>query len=240
MYLQNKYTKIYNSIIDRAKSRTLPQDNYVEEHHVVPKSIGGNDSKDNLVKLTAREHRLCHLLLPKMTVSKEHTKKMWYAAWMILRVETASQQRLISKGKFYELAKQEFKKSMSELHTSKTVSDETRQKISESRKGKPSPNKGKVMSAEQKQKLSDAKKGTRQSPEVIARQVASRAGYTHTEETKKKIGNGNRGKTMPARSESQKKAVSEKLKGRVVSEETKQKMAAARKQYWASRKAASE
>lgn len=76
MYLQNKYTKIYNSIIDRAKSRTLPQDNYVEEHHVVPKSIGGNDSKDNLVKLTAREHRLCHLLLPKMTVSKEHTKKM--------------------------------------------------------------------------------------------------------------------------------------------------------------------
>lgn len=39
------------------------------------------------------------------------------------------------------------------------VSNETRKKLSESHKGKPSPNKGKQMSEEQKKKLSEARKG---------------------------------------------------------------------------------
>jgi 5-methylcytosine-specific restriction endonuclease McrA len=72
MYLQNKYTSVYNSIIARAKSRELPKEIYTENHHIIPKSLGGSNSKNNLVKLTAREHRLCHLLLPKMTMSEEH------------------------------------------------------------------------------------------------------------------------------------------------------------------------
>ena len=58
MYLQNKYTKCYYSIIDRAKSRDLPKEIYTERHHILPKSLGGANGKDNLVKLTAKEHRL--------------------------------------------------------------------------------------------------------------------------------------------------------------------------------------
>ncbi len=64
MYLDNKYTRIYYSIIDRAKNRVL--NGYTEKHHIIPKSIGGSNTKDNLVKLTPREHFICHLLLPKM------------------------------------------------------------------------------------------------------------------------------------------------------------------------------
>ena len=55
------YHKIYNQIITKAKNRYI--DGYIEYHHVVPKCLGGEDSKENLVALTAREHFICHQLL---------------------------------------------------------------------------------------------------------------------------------------------------------------------------------
>jgi len=78
MYLQNKYTAWYYNIINYAKSRTLLPDVYTEKHHIIPKSLGGDNSKDNLVKLTAKEHFICHLLLPKM-VEINVQKKMIFA-----------------------------------------------------------------------------------------------------------------------------------------------------------------
>lgn len=236
MYLHNKYTSIYYAIIERAKSRTLSKEIYTEKHHIIPRSLGGSNSKNNLVNLTAREHRLCHLLLPKMTISEDHTRKMWYAAWMILRVENQEQEREISKGKFYELAKIEFTKLMSKLHKCKTVSAETRKKISESRKGRPGPNKGKPMSDEQKQKLSRAHTGKVIAQSTVDKILESRKGYKHSEETKKKISDSQLGKIMPPISQEHKDAISKKLKGRVMTEETKQKMSEARKKFWASKK----
>jgi hypothetical protein len=237
MYLQNKYTSVYNNIIARAKSRDLPKEIYTENHHIIPRSLGGSNSKNNLVSLTAREHRLCHLLLPKMTISEDQTKKMWYAAWMILRVENQGQHRSISKGKFYELAKIEFTKLMSKLHKGKIVSAETRKKMSESRKGKPGPNKGKAMSNEQKQKLSKVHTGKIVAQSTVDKILETRKGYKHSEDTKRKISEGNKGKTMPAKTDIQKKVVSEKLKGRVISEETKRRMSASRKAYWDAKRA---
>ncbi len=78
MYLTNKYTKWYNNIILTAKARSLLKIGYSEKHHIIPKSLGGNNSKDNIVALTAREHYVCHLLLPKMTTGKDRNK-MAYA-----------------------------------------------------------------------------------------------------------------------------------------------------------------
>ena len=59
-----QYQQIYTHIIERAKSRQL--DGYGEKHHIIPRCLGGTDDKDNLVKLTYREHFLCHKLLCKM------------------------------------------------------------------------------------------------------------------------------------------------------------------------------
>lgn len=42
---------------------------YFETHHIVPKSLGGTDDKNNLVNLTAREHYIAHLLLVKIAKS---------------------------------------------------------------------------------------------------------------------------------------------------------------------------
>jgi hypothetical protein len=55
------YQKIYDQIIERARNRKI-QD-YTEKHHVVPRSLGGSDEPSNIVKLTPREHLICHQLL---------------------------------------------------------------------------------------------------------------------------------------------------------------------------------
>jgi hypothetical protein len=75
------YKKVYYQIINKAKERNITKEEYkekeiyVENHHILPKSLGGDDSEDNLVLLTAREHFMCHYLLAKMF--KKETLK-WY------------------------------------------------------------------------------------------------------------------------------------------------------------------
>ena len=54
---------------------------------------------------------------------------------------------------------EETKKKMSESKKGKKHSEEAKKKMSEAKKGKPSPNKGKLFSEEHKNKLSEAHKG---------------------------------------------------------------------------------
>lgn len=58
------YYKHYDLLISRAKDRKL--DCYTEQHHIIPRCIGGSDEKDNLVRLTPEEHYVAHQLLVKM------------------------------------------------------------------------------------------------------------------------------------------------------------------------------
>jgi hypothetical protein len=72
------YQLHYDNLINRAKSRII--DGYVERHHATPKCMGGTDEQDNIVKLTAEEHYLAHLLLVKINVNND---KVIYAANMM-------------------------------------------------------------------------------------------------------------------------------------------------------------
>jgi len=58
------YQKIYKQLVEKAQNRIL--EGYKENHHIVPKCIGGSNKSDNLVDLTAREHFLAHWLLVKI------------------------------------------------------------------------------------------------------------------------------------------------------------------------------
>lgn len=58
------YKKIHDAIINRAKTRVV--EGYVEEHHIIPKSMGGTDDSSNIVNLTPEEHFLIHILLMKI------------------------------------------------------------------------------------------------------------------------------------------------------------------------------
>lgn len=62
------YLKIYNDLMKKGKNNIFNnneyfEDEYFEEHHINPKSLGGNNNPDNLVKLTFREHFIAHWLL---------------------------------------------------------------------------------------------------------------------------------------------------------------------------------
>jgi hypothetical protein len=129
MYLQNKYTKIYNLIIDRARDRELSS--YAEKHHIIPQSLGGSNDKSNIVKLTAREHFICHLLLTKM-VNGPYKSKMYQAAWMMASSTSKTQYRHKVNNRTYEhlrIKMSEVKKSMTTWNKGITPSDETKQKL---------------------------------------------------------------------------------------------------------------
>ena len=153
-FLENKYQDWYNSLISNAKNRSI--EGYTEKHHIIPKSMGGTDDTDNLVKLTAREHFIAHVLLTKFTEST-HKAKMIHALWRFC-VGGNKNQKLVS-SRYYEKLKIQFSEMKSEEMTGeknhfygKTHTAEIRKRISQSRIGKP-------LSKETKQKLSDANKG---------------------------------------------------------------------------------
>ena len=49
IFINNKYTNWYNSIINKAKNRTIT--GYTEKHHIISSSLGGTNNKENLVTL---------------------------------------------------------------------------------------------------------------------------------------------------------------------------------------------
>lgn len=58
------YKKHYDALIERGKHRSIS--GYKESHHIIPRCMGGDDTKENLVYLTPEEHYLAHQLLMKM------------------------------------------------------------------------------------------------------------------------------------------------------------------------------
>ena len=105
------YSKIYYKIIENRKNN--PYDGYIESHHIVPKSLGGTDDKNNLVNLTAREHFICHLLLTKMySQNTPNYYKMVKAFMMMLVCKSENQERFLTSKK-YEFLKTKFSEAQS-------------------------------------------------------------------------------------------------------------------------------
>lgn len=63
------YSKIYDDLVAKCVIRGLDKsilEGYFEKHHILPKCLGGNDLKENLVLFTGREHFIAHVLLTKI------------------------------------------------------------------------------------------------------------------------------------------------------------------------------
>lgn len=106
------YTLLYDSIIKNANTTT----GYTENHHIIPKSLGGSDDKSNIVRLSAREHFICHYLLVKMY--KENTNE-WYKmvnAFMPMKASSGTQQRYFN-SRLYEALRVNFSKVQSKSQT---------------------------------------------------------------------------------------------------------------------------
>lgn len=253
MFIENKYYRWYFSIIKNAQHKQYNNLNYTELHHIIPKSIGGDNSQNNLVNLTAREHFLCHWLLTKFTKNNEK-RKMSYALWLMMNMENQYHQRYKISSKIYSLLKENLALVFSEQQTGRARSEETKQKISKTRKkliseGKLKVNenkekyiiisekrKGRKISEETKLKIGKAHKGKIISQEQIEFLKITNTGKTWSEESKKKLSNTltdqyqNKDRT-PAKGMLGKKLslearekISKANKGKILSDEHKDKL----------------
>jgi hypothetical protein len=204
MFLQNKYSKYYFNIVNSAKIKKLSKNVYTENHHIIPKSLGGDNSKDNLVRLTAREHFICHWLLTKMTIDADRIK-MLSALWMMSNIKNEYHQRYKVNSRLYEIIRTNIAKEFSKSLTGRKLSKETKIKISQTRKEK--IKNGEIIVNENKEKykiITEKRKGTK-----------------HTDQTKEKISNSQKGKII---SDQQKEYLSRLNTGKSVTKETKDKI----------------
>jgi len=152
MFVCNKYTKWYNSIVFAAKHREELLEE-TELHHVIPKSLGGSDDAENLVRLSIREHFVCHWLLTKMVTGNNFYKmgkalhKMCQGRKLFSRYYEVARKANIKCMKENNPTKQKcVRDKIKEAHIGKTHTTDTKKKMSENHSkywsGKSSPRKG--------------------------------------------------------------------------------------------------
>lgn len=144
MFNQSKYTSWYFSIIENARVRKKPEC-YGERHHVIPKSLGGPNRRNNLVFLTGREHLICHLLLFRMMIDPEHKLKMGRALSMMLAENKHTRGRTKVSGRLYQMIREAASKSTVlrdpkiRFNPSRDATDEYRDNMSEKMIGRQVP-----------------------------------------------------------------------------------------------------
>lgn len=164
------YKEFIQNIIDTRGQWSIPEGEYFEVHHILPRCMGGEgkikkrkliQDHENLICLYAREHFIAHRLL---AIENPDNDKLVFA-WSMMAFPKGKTKR------DYELTPEEYEEircAQSKLMTGKRLSEETKNKLSSIFKGRAlteetrrkisEGNKGKILSEETKRKMSDAQK----------------------------------------------------------------------------------
>lgn len=131
-YTPTKYSKWYFAIIENARAQTRSKKiDYFESHHVHPKSLGGKQTKENVVLLTAREHLICHQLLVKMF--DENSVEQYSMIFAFKRMTCAgkfhSGRVEILKSRHFEMYRRLHSKAMSAISKANWQNPEYRDKL---------------------------------------------------------------------------------------------------------------
>jgi len=178
--------------------------------------LGGSENPENLVYLTAREHYIAHRLLVKCLTGKAKAKMV--LAWNLMINGHAKKYYKVS-SRQYQLLREQYGEAIRQIRTGARHSQETKQKISNSQKGKTiSERTKKIISAKNKGRHV-GKKMPKSHGEKISKALL---GHKKTKEWVDKI-NRNPSKIMKTaekhrgmkRSEESRKRMSDAAKGRV-------------------------
>ena len=164
--INNKYKIWHDNIVSKAKSRVLTC--YTEKHHILPKCLGGSNNEDNLVRLTAKEHFIVHMLLCKFTEGLAK-RKMYFAFNAMCSLKLSNNN------------KRQYKVTSRIAHKLRI---ESLQFI----KGNKF-NVGRIPSKKTRLKISQATKGLKRTEETKAKMSKYRKGLKLSESTKQKIAN---------------------------------------------------
>jgi len=214
------YSSIYNKLIQHRKKSELLETEVSEVHHIVPVSHGGTNEKENLVRLTPREHYIAHRLLYKI----HNDKSMLYAIWIM----SHTREGLKISSRTYQRLKEDFSQANSgknnpmygkpSLFKGIPRSQEVRDKISKTLSGR-------LLTDEVKHKISSANKGNSVSNEHKQKISTSMTGVKKTPEHSANISKGKLGNSYGPMREEHKQKISKSLKGKIKSTEHIKKIA---------------
>ena len=112
------YQLIYTNLIRRAQTQVY--NDYYEIHHIIPTSIGGEDTVENKCRLSVREHLFAHKLLYQIYRDAHpnlifaiwafysdrnpnrkflRRRRPWVAKWIYRRITTICNQNRIAKNR---------------------------------------------------------------------------------------------------------------------------------------------
>jgi hypothetical protein len=217
------HRKIYDNIIEKAKSKNrirLSKNNsnyvYYENHHIVPKCLGGTDEKENKVLLTAREHYICHKLLTyiyinnykiisafhRMTFDRKNRKVSLrdYEYAKLIKNNTPLPIETIEKMRIMKLNFIPWNKNLKNC-----FSEISRKKMSDSRKGI-------KHSEERNNRKSQRMKGIKKSEDAKQNMREAQRNKKLSEEHKQHLREANLGKISPKKGIKISKEIIEKIK----------------------------
>lgn len=182
MFLDNKYLKWYMRLVSKQE-----QNCYTEVHHIIPRSMGGTNSKDNLVPLSLKAHLVAHHLLTKITSGGDLRKMLYaYRAMSNLNIHgkrtkiTTRQYAFIRQSLRGLPVSDQQRLNMRNAQLGKVLSEEHRKKIGDGGRGK-------KRTLETRQNISESLLGREFSIEHRANISKGRIGQSLSNETKNKL-----------------------------------------------------
>lgn len=186
------YKRHYDLLMEKVKNRALLKDIYTERHHILPKCLGGGNTKDNIVKLLPKEHFIAHLLLFKIY---PNNKEIAYAFWMMCNGNRKEKRGYLVSGKIYEEIRNKFieiMKSRGGFFKGKNHTEDSKQKNRDSHIGKSTWN-GKKHTKESKEKMSESAKGRKLSSATRKKMSEYHINRPKSVETRKKMSESSKG-----------------------------------------------
>lgn len=171
------YKRIYDELITKCKNTVYTEEIYTENHHIIPKCMGGSNESSNLIKLPAREHIFAHILLARIYPDNA---SVVFAAMEMTTLKQSDR--------------------MAEKYFSTRLLAELRVNASQARKGKGNPMYGRKHKESTKQlisKINTGRKFTEEQRKAHSKKMKARV---ITDKWKENISKGMKGKSHPHKS----------------------------------------